>query len=60
MTEEHESRLGEIRAVNYRVGVTDDGEHVYGHRLEQYTEWGWQPIRVYDGGEAGELTEVPQ
>jgi hypothetical protein len=55
---------GEIRAINYRVGVTDDGIPIHKHRLEQYhpAPWGigageWKPIRVYTEGGSGELTE---
>lgn len=65
MTEDRGPRPGEIRAVNYRVGVTKGGQPLYKHRLEQYrpAPWGigegqWQPIRVYDEGDDGEITEI--
>lgn len=45
---------GEIRAVNYIIGVTDDGEQIFNHRLEQYYSGKWKAIRVYD--EDTELT----
>ena len=40
-------RDGEVRAVNYIIGVTDDGEPIISHRLEQYYSGKWKPIRVY-------------
>jgi hypothetical protein len=67
MTMHYEPRPGELRAVNYRVGVTEDGQPIYRHRLEQYhpAPWGigkgqWKTIRVYDEGDDGQLKEVPQ
>jgi hypothetical protein len=67
MTEDHGPRPGGIRAVNYRIGVAEDGQPIYRHRLEQYhpAPWGigegqWKAIRVYDEGEDGTLREIPQ
>jgi hypothetical protein len=47
-------RDGEVRAVNYIIGVTDDGGPIINHRLEQYYSGKWKPIRVYH--EDAELT----
>ena len=51
MTMHYEPRPGELRAVNYRVGV--QAEPFWKQRLEQYhpAPWGigrgqWKPIRV--------------
>jgi hypothetical protein len=52
-------REGEIRAVNYIIGATDDGEPIISHRLEQYYSGKWKPIRVYhEGTEASALAEL--
>lgn len=75
MTKDREPMPGEIRAVNYVVGEKD-GEPVFNFRLEQYfpvstmqasgqwarraDQWQWVPIRIYQEGENGELTEILQ
>lgn len=41
-----EPKDGEVRVVNYIIGVTDDGEPIINHRLEQYYSGKWKPIRV--------------
>ena len=54
-------RNGEIRAANYIIGVTDNGEPILNHRLEQYYSGKWKPIRVYHEDEDGTLTaEIEQ
>ena len=40
-------REGEIRAVNYAVGITSDGQPIIDHRIEQYFSGKWKTIRVY-------------
>ena len=59
MTEDREPMPGEIRAVNYIVGEKD-GEPLFNYRLEQYVpaKGQWVPIRVYQEGEDGTLTEI--
>ena len=62
MTKDREPMPGEIRAVNYVVGEKD-GEPVFKYRLEQYfprrlAKGRWVPIRVYQEGEDGTLTEI--
>lgn len=59
MTKDREPMPGEIRAVNYIVGEKD-GQPLFNHRLEQYVhaKGHWVPIRVYQEGEDGTLTEI--
>ena len=59
MTKNQEPMPGEIRAVNYIVGKKD-GQPLFNHRLEQYVpaKRHWMPIRVYQEGEGGMLTEI--
>lgn len=51
---------GAIRAVNYIVGISADGQPQFNYRLEQLGPWGWQRIPVYQEQPDGSLTEIPQ
>ena len=55
-----EPRDGEIRAINYTVGVMEDGQPIFKHRLEQYFSGDWREIHVYHEDEGGNLLKVPQ
>jgi len=51
-----EPRDGEIRAVNYTTGATEDGQPITNHRLEQYYSGEWREISVYDEDKDGNLS----
>ena len=62
MTKDREPMPGEIRAVNYIVGEKN-GQLLFSYRLEQYfprrfNKGRWVPIRLYQEGENGTLTEI--
>lgn len=55
---DQDPRIGDIRAVNYIAGVDEDGNEIWKHRLDQYNEWGWQHIPVYDEQVDGTLVKT--
>jgi hypothetical protein len=52
-------RPGEIRGINYIDGMDDQGNWIVRHRIEQFWDGTWTPIKVYHE-EGDELREVKQ